>query len=546
MIDSNLLQFQKPGRYLGKEWNLHFKKIHSRDIRVCVCFPQTYEIGMSNLGFRIVYELFHIRGVSVERCFMPDRDLQNYLTKTRNLLCSLETKTALKNFDVVAFSINYELNLINFIQMLKMGGIELRSTKRNKPLIIVGGIINPEPIADFADLFYLGEFEEQAHKFIANLKKTKQLSKEERLISLTQIKGVYVPKFYTQQNRKLLPLSKHAVFPLKRVYTKNLNKHFYPRNWIVPYISLIFDRLQIELQRGCPNRCKFCQARSVYYPYRERASSLVIKRIKTLYKATGYETISLLGLSVIDYSGLENVLGCLIPYLKKERVGIAIPSLRPTGKASKIVKMLAFAKKPGLTLALEAANKNLRKSIGKDIDIDDCREIVKTSAHLGYRHLKFYFMIGLPNESCQDVINIGDTIEFLAKTYKKERGHFPKINLSISYFTPKPFSQFQNLQMQDYDILMKKRGLLKNRIARNKYVKITFSNYQQTLLEYILSRAQRGIGSLLEELSIQDFAKPTTSLNTTEWFAKSRKFNIDLDLFLKSNNTLPTHIGCND
>jgi len=543
MRNADLLQFQKPGRYLGKEWNLDFKSPASGDLKVCVCFPEIYEVGMSNLGFRIVHSLLSSEfRVSCERCFMPGDDLENYLFKTGTYLFSLETKTALKDFDIVGFSLNYELNFFNFLKMLKMGGIKLKKRERQTPLILVGGLNNPEPIEEFVDIFFLGEFEEKAFSFIEKLRKSKNLSRRDKLQSLLDAEGVYIPEFYRQESSRIEPKQNNAPFPLKRTYVSDLNKYFYPQNWLVSYIPLVFDRLQIELQRGCPNRCKFCQARGIYYPYRERNPSLAAKRVKNLYKSTGYEAISLLGLSVIDYSGLEAILEEIIPYFEEKRVGIFIPSLRPTARAHKILEMLSFAKKPGLTIAMETASRKLRESIGKDIDIQDVRELIRSASRLGYRHFKFYFMIGLPGETEQDVIAIGDTLEELAGIYKKEKGSFPQINVSVNYFIPKPFSEFEVLSMESYPKLKKKKSLIKERVARNRFIKINFSDFDNAFLEYLLPRADRSISVLIEEIFDRELKKPGSFRNIEIWTNLSKKFNLDLDLFLKSDRGLPKHI----
>ncbi|MBN2120897.1 MAG: TIGR03960 family B12-binding radical SAM protein [Candidatus Omnitrophica bacterium] len=545
MKNIDLLKFQKPGRYTGGEWNLNFNPPKSTDLRICLCFPEIYEIGMSNLGFRIIHEIFNSQeNLSCERCFMPASDLEKHIFTEKIPLFSLETKTPLKDFDLVAFSINYELNFINFLKMLEMGGIPIQRNKRHKPLVMVGGLNNPEPLEKFVDVFFLGEFEDRAFSFIEKIKEARNLSKEEKTLSLAEIEGIYVPEFYYQENSHILPKDKNVPFPLRRAYLKDLNRYFYPQSWIMPFTSIIFDRLQVELQRGCPNQCKFCQARCTYWPYRQRESKVVSERIRALYKTTGYEAISLLGLSVIDYQGLSGLLDEIIPYFKKKRVAISIPSLRPVKGTTEIIKKLAYAKKPGLTLALEAGNEKLRNFIGKNIDIDECIEVARIAAHLGYRHLKLYFMLGLPGETTEDVVSIGDTLELLALAYRKEKGFFPQVNATISYFNPKPFSPFQNYGLEDKPSFDNKKNTLRKRISKNKFMKLNFSDFDKTYLEHLLSKADRRISGLIEDIFYQELKLKDSFLNIGSWRRSGQKYGLNLDLFLNSTDSLE-HVRTN-
>ena len=539
MRDSDLLRFQRPARYLGKEWNLNFKEPKSCDLRVCLCFPQIYEIGMSNLGFRIVYELFsNFPRVSCERAFMPGEDLENYLFEKGEYLFSLETKTPLKDFDILAFSLSYELNFINFLKMLKLGGVEIDKNKREKPLVIMGGIVNPEFLAEFVDVFFLGEFEGVSFSFIETLTKSRDLSKEEKLLSLIHIPGVYIPEFYYLEKEQLRPKKKNFPFPLSWQSYIEFKSNAYPKEWLVSYIPLIFDRLQFEIQRGCPNRCKFCQARCVYFPYRERRPSFIEKRLINLYEKTGYEEISLSGLSVVDYSQLEVLLKEIIPYFEKKKVGILFPSLRPNGKASKILRLLNFAKKTGLTLALEAGSFWLRKAIGKEIDIEDTKELIRIASHMGYRVLKFYFMIGLPSESWDDILDIASLLRELSLVYKREKGNYPQINVTISYFIPKPFSEFEKERMQTQEELLRKKELLKENVSKLRFIKLKFSDYRFSFLEYLLSRANRRISPLIKELFLKVTEKNANYLELTLWRDLSKKHNLELEYFLELETPL--------
>ncbi len=539
----DLLKFQRPGRYLGKEWDLNYSKPASKDLRVCLCYPHYYETGMSNLGFRIIYQLLNtIEGVNCERCFLPQKDMRDYLIENKKPLFSLETGTALNEFDLIGFSINYELNFINLLTMLQLGAIPINSEKRNKPLVIIGGLSNPEPIAKFIDICFLGEFENKANRLMQILRKTRNLSKPDILTSLAEVEGVYIPEMYSLDNHRLKPKGKNAPYPLKRAFVKDLNESYYPQTWPIPFIPIIFDRAQVEIQRGCPNACKFCQARCIYRPYRQRKPDLIINSVKKLSQQTGYETISLSGLSVIDYTELTYVLDEVIPYLKKKRIGISIPSIRPTKGAEDILKKILYTKKPGLTLALESASAPLRRSIGKNVDMRDCKELVKCAAGLGYKKLKFYFMIGLPGETEADVLNICDILKELSCIFKQVKGHMPQINVAVSYFLPKPFSGFQTHTMESKSSLLKKKRLLKNRLFKKRNIKLNFPWYEQSLLENILSRADRRIAPVLESALHKTFTNPDNASEFGLWHDLSKKEGVDLDLFTQTAHTLPSHI----
>lgn len=538
----NLLDFQRPARYLGKEWNLETKHYSKSKLRICLCFPQLYEIGMSSLGFLIVYHLLNsLPEVSCERCFLPAEDLERYLFKRKKLLFSLETKSPLKEFDITAFSINYELNFMNFLKMLYIGGIPLKSKERDNPLVLVGGLNNPEPLSDFTDIFFLGEFEEQAEKIAKTLIKSKGLSKKGILLSLSEIEGIYLPSLYYNDNHILKPLGKETRRP-KRVYVKDLNLSFYPDKWIVPYIPIVFDRAQVEIQRGCPNTCKFCQARSIYYPYREKEKVKIITSIEHLFDSTGYETISLTGLSVIDYSKLKELISEIIPFLKKKKLGISIPSIKPSMKAIEILELLNFNGKPGITLALETANDKLRESLGKNISLSDCYQTAKAAARLNYTHFKMYFMAGLPDETEEDVLKIGEILEKMAYHYRKEKGHYPKINAAVSCFIPKPFSEFQEHKISSLETFSKKRSLLRRRISRNKYIKISFSDYNRSYLETVLSRADRTIAPLIERIFNKTVLSGSDWINRDFWQREAEELELDLDIYTQTSKTLPKHI----
>lgn len=534
-MNINLLDFQRPARYIGKEWNLTFKNPARCKLRVCLCFPQIYEVGMSNLGFRIVYHLFNSdEEIFCERCFLPGKDLERYLFKEKNLLFSLETRTPLNEFDVVGFCLNYELNFLNFLKMLMLGGIELFSLKRKKPLLIAGGLINPEPVAEFIDVFFWGEFEEKAKEFLDRIKRIRTFSKKELLLSLAQIKGVYIPCFYEKRKEELIPRNKYVSFPVERVYVRNLDKNFSPQTWLVPYLPLVFDRLQIEVARGCPHRCKFCQARCVYFPYREKTPERILEEGVKLYRKTGYEGISLLSLSIVNYSRIILLLKEITSFFKEERVNISLPSLRPEPEAIEILKILSSGKKPGLTIAIEAASPRLRKEIGKYIDMEALKELIRVAAYTGYRRFKFYFMLGLPGEEKDDILLISDLMLRLATLYRREKGFFPAISLSCSFFIPKPFTEFEFLPFKNKQELEKRKKLLFDSMNDKKFIKLNFPRLDTVLIEALLSRGDRALGKLLVKIACFDLEEPNQhSLNFLFWHKLAKDENLTLDFYLE-------------
>lgn len=485
MIDFKL--FQRPQRYIGNEYNV-IKKPHNGKIRICVGYPDSYELGMSNLGLRIIYGMLNdFPDVVCERVFLPGSDLTQFLEKNSIKLFSLETKTNLDEFDVVGFNLDYELNFTNFLHILQLGAIPLNSLERKETIVIVGGISNPEPIAQFVDVFYLGEFEVAADKFIEVLRQFKD--KESRLRALSEIDGFYVPRFYRASlngNRyDFEPAYSYAKFPVKRVFVKNLDAAYYPRKWLTPHTEIVHDRVPIEIARGCPNRCFFCQAQALYYPYRERKASAVTALVKDIYQGSGYENFSLLALSASDYSQIEGLIDEFLDSFKNEKVGLSLPSLRIDDIVGRLYNKIIPFKKTSLTLALEAATDTLREKMNKKVSVNKLFEAAHAIRALKLKHIKIYFMFGFPQESEEDLIGIG---KFLGRLSYEAR---IAINTSINIFCPKPFSVWQNVAMDSQETLAKKQQLILESMPRTRSVNVSISQPRRSLLEAILSRADR-------------------------------------------------------
>ncbi len=488
------INFKKPQRYLGNEHNVIKKSYFPGQVRICLCFPDLYELGMSNVGMKIIYgQLNSFEGIYCERVFMPDEDLYLYLTEKKKKLFSLETKTPLCDFEILGFNFGYELNFTNFLAMLSSGGVELRALERKDTIVLGGGIANPEGLAEFVDVFFLGEFEVQAEKFAEIIKRYKD--KEERLRALAEIDGFYIPKFYDvyiKGNRFVFEKKyKHAKLPIRKVFVKDLDNSFFPVNWLTPHTAIVHDRAQIEIARGCPNECSFCQARCLYFPYRERGVERVLDLAKGVYKSSGYENLSLLSLSASNYSNIEKLVEEITAYFKDKCVGVSLPSLRIEDVVGRLYKSLRRIKKVSATFAVEAATETLRERINKKIDLNKLFEAARVLKSLNSRHIKLYFMFGLPYEEDSDLLAIGDFL----RTLKAESRL--KINLSINAFIPKPFSSFEDVDMESAQKLLKKKELILSNIPRDRDVKLSISNIRKSILEAVTSYADRSFSKVI-------------------------------------------------
>ncbi|MBU1121232.1 MAG: radical SAM protein [Candidatus Omnitrophica bacterium] len=534
MIDYT--QFQKPQRYIGNEYNV-VKKSHTDKVTICLCYPDLYEIGMSNLGLRILYGVFNqFNDVVCERVFMPGADYAKYIYDNNKKLSSLETKVSLDKFQILGFNFNYVLNFVNFLHILNLSKIPLKAKDRPTTIVLGGGIDNPQPLAKFVDVFFLGEFEDTAPIFINILKQYKD--KESRLKALVQIEGFYVPKFYIESfsnnTYKLEKTYEYAQLPVKRVYIKDLNSSFYPTKWLTPHTQIIHDRIPIEIARGCPNQCAFCQARVTYWPYRQRSISTIENIVKESYRHSGYENFSFLSLSASDYTQIEELIDQTLDFFQSHTIGLSLPSLRVDDILGPLYKKLANLKKPSLTVAIEAANDSLRNTLNKKIDINSLFESIKVMKSLNLKHIKTYFMFGFPQETEDDLIAIGN---FLRKVNQES---CVALNVSINTFIPKPFSLWENVGMQPESVLLKKRSVIFKNLKNNRNLKVTMSYLKKSILEGIICRADSKFSSVIHRV----FTKETSFSNYDDdsflnlWYESMEEEGIDYRFYLdaKTNN----------
>ena len=439
ILEEILPLVRKPARYLGNEWNTVRKDPRAQKVRFAICFPDLYEIGMSNLGLRIIYGLLNsLAEVSCERVFLPDVDMREIL-KTRKIpLFSLESKMELSEFDFIGFCLSCELSYTNILAVLDLSGIPLLAKDRDFafPLVIAGGASagNPEPAADFVDLFLIGEAEEALPEIIEKYKKLRaagrqpRIHKENLLRELAKIEGVYVPSLYEVEYdargvlKEFRPKYPDIPVRIRKRVVEDLNQAYYPVDWIVPYIQIVHDRAAIELMRGCPYNCNFCQARSVYSGLRLRSPEKVLELVDKISRSSGYEEFSFLSLSTSSYPYLRDIVVSVSDKFQKQAIAISLPSLRPKSYLGALAEYLAKVRKTTLTFAPEAGSERLREAINKNFSMEELYSAVSSAYKAGWQAIKLYFMIGLPDETNQDLEGILEIAQKVSKLRLESAG----------------------------------------------------------------------------------------------------------------------------
>lgn len=507
-IKKDLLPFvMKPGRYIGNELGA-IHRDHSGKLRVALAFPDVYEIGMSYLGLAILYHMINKRTDWVgERVFAPWVDAEEVMRKENVPLFSLESHTPLKEFDVVGFSLTYELNYATVLNMLDLAGIPAYASQRSEdhPLIIAGGpsTMNPEPMADFFDLFALGDAEEMIGEITETVSqgKKEKSDRNELLRKLSQIPGVYVPSFYeagydTEGNfESLMPRSQDVPERVRVRSIPQLKNEYYPPVPIVPFLETTHDRLTIEIMRGCPKRCRFCAATATYQPKRERSVDDIVRQAGIGIAKSGWDEISLLSLSTTDYSELEELAKTLAQEFNSKRVSVSLPSLRPGTFSLELARLLSQVKKSGLTFAPEAGTSRLRIVVGKSLSEEELLNTARLAFSSGWNLIKLYFMIGLPTEREEDLQGIVDLLKKVLRV-GKETGRTKNLNVTISPFTPKAHTPFQWEKQEDEESLQEKLRFLKMNLRRGN-IKLKLRDPQVSFLEGVFSRGDRRLSSVI-------------------------------------------------
>ena len=499
-----LHRVQKPGRYIGEETNVVKKEWSPQKISVALAYPDTYEIGMSYLGLKILYHLLNEQDdILCERVFAPWPDMEGELRAAGMPLYGLESKRPLRDFDIVGFSLSYELTYSNVLNMLDLGGISVLSEKRreDEPLVIAGGAccFNPEPMSAFVDVFFIGDAEETLPEFIRRYRELKGsgAGKRDALKELSGRGGVYVPGLYeplyaAEKFSGLKKLDDSAPERIFKASVADLDKAYYPVKQIVPLVRVVHDRIAVEVMRGCPNRCRFCQASAVNRPVRIRSVGKIRDLCRRSYLNTGYESVALLSLSSVNYPHLSELVKGLGEDLGSQGVGVSIPSLRVDEAFYDIPEMLSAIKKAGLTFAPESANAGTRRAIGKDIDVEVLCKAALAAYENGWKGLKLYFMVGFPLDDIEEAANILSLARRLSSLRREKAKGPAEIKLSVNPFVPKPQTAFQWLGMKDPGSLETIRAELMR--GASKRVKVDFHDIKRAVLEAALSRGDRRTG----------------------------------------------------
>lgn len=514
-LERVLLQVQKPARYTGGEMGSIVKDASKVDVRFAFCFPDLYEVGMSHLGMKILYSLTNERpDCWCERVFAPDEDFEKIMRANRIPLFGLESMDAITEFDFIAFTLQYELSFTAILNMLDLAGLEVRSKDRGwdklSPIVVAGGpcACNPEPIADFIDLFILGEGEEVNMELIDLYKQCKQEGTDKKtfLIRAAQIEGIYVPSLYNvdyHEDGTIASVTPSCGAPAvvhKRII-KDLDKVYYPDNFIVPFTETVHDRAMVEVLRGCIRGCRFCQAGFIYRPFREKHADTLNQNAHDLCNHTGYDEVSLTSLSTSDYSELEPLLNGMLAWTEPDAVNIALPSLRVDNFSKDLMERVAAVRKSSLTFAPEAGTQRLRDVINKNVSEEDVLRTCRTAFEGGYTNVKLYFMLGLPTETEEDVAGIihlaQKVVDMFYHLPEKPKGKGVNVTVSVACFVPKPFTPFQFEPQDTMEELRRKQKILLDTVKSRK-ISVKYHDSPTSFLEAVLARGDRRLCPVVE------------------------------------------------
>ena len=556
-LDHILKKVLKPGRYTGGEFGQIIKDKEKMNARVAFCFPDTYEIGMSNLGMKILYNSLNLmEDVYCERVFSPWPDMEEQMRNNNIPLYALETYDPVKDFDFMAISMGYELCYTNVVNMIDLAGLPLLAKDRDEkfPIVVGGGCCtyNAEPISEFFDVFSIGEGEESLNEMVRlyiDMKKEGSYSKEEYLHRLAKIEGFYVPSFYdvtyNEDGTIKEYIRKYEDIPqkIKKRIIKDMDKAPYPEKYVMPYIETVHDRITEEVYRGCIRGCRFCQAGMVYRPIREKSPDVVNDQVKCLYENNGYDEVSLLSLSISDYKNLSELTEKLLLWTDDNKVSLSLPSLRADSFSKELMDRISSVRQSGLTFAAEAGTQKLRDAINKNISEEEIFNACKLAFEGGKTSVKLYFMLGLPTETDEDLLGINELamkiIDVFYKLPERPKGK-PFITISCACFIPKPFTAFQWDSQNTLEELDRKQKLVRNSI-KDKKIKFNYHDAYASRIEAALARGDRKLSKVLleaqklgmkfdaweEYFSYEKWIKAFENANVDISFYANRDFSLD-------------------
>lgn len=561
LSDEILLTVQQPARYIGGEVNCVMKNPSLVDIRFAMCFPDVYEIGMSHLGIQILYDMFNRRDdVYCERVYSPWMDLDPIMREQKIPLFAVESQDPIKNFDFLGITIQYEMCYTNILQVLELSQIPLHAEDRTEedPIVIGGGpcTYNPEPIAPFFDLFYMGEGEVVYFDLIDRYKEIKARggSRKEFLEQAAQIPGIYVPGFYDVTYKEdgtieaMTPNNPHAPQTVSKQLVMDMSDTWYPEKPVVPYLRATQDRVVLEIMRGCIRGCRFCQAGMVYRPVRERSLEELKRLARTMLKSTGHEEISLSSLSSSDYTKLEGIVNFLIDEFDGKGVNVSLPSLRIDAFSLDVMSKVQDVKKSSLTFAPEAGSQRLRNVINKGLTEENILNGSAEAFKGGWNRVKLYFMLGLPTETVEDMQGIAELSEKVAEVYydtvpKEQRHGKVQVTASTSFFVPKPFTPFQWAPMCTKEQFLERASIVNHRMKEmlnKKSLRYNWHEADVTVLEGVLARGDRKVAAVIEEAYRKGAIYDSWSeyFNNDIWMKAFETCGVDIDFYTTRERSL--------